>query len=166
MRLAAAGGAEGTVVNIEYRRATPDQIDRLVEIRIEVLRAANRLEDSADLSEVERQSRDYYTKALSDGGHTGFLAFDGERIVGAGGVSFYRVMPTVHNPTGREAYIMNMYVRPEYRRKGIATQILDLLVNDARQSGISCITLEATDMGRPLYEKYGFSPMEHEMELP
>ena len=28
------------------------------------------------------------------------------------------------------------------------------------------ISLEATDMGRPLYEKYGFVKMNHEMELP
>ena len=27
-------------------------------------------------------------------------------------------------------------------------------------------TLEATAMGRPLYEHFGFAPMEHEMELP
>ena len=36
-------------------------------------------------------------------------------------------------------------------------------VRDAR--GIVEITLEATDAGRPLYEKYGFTPMKHEMEL-
>ena len=42
---------------------------------------------------------------------------------------------------------------------------LDLLVNDARKQGVSQIMLEATDMGRPLYEKYGFIKMEDEMEL-
>ncbi|MGX8706420.1 MAG: GNAT family N-acetyltransferase, partial [bacterium] len=86
--------------------------------------------------------------------------------VGAGGVSYYRVMPTYHNPTGVKAYIMNMYVRPAYRRRGIATRLLELLVDDAHARGISCITLEATDAGRPLYAKFGFVPMTHEMELP
>ena len=153
-------------MNIEYRRATADQIDLLVETRVEVLRAANRLDDSADLSEVAAQSRDYYLRALRDGTHTGLLAFDGEDFVGAGGVSYFRVMPTCHNVTGWKAYIMNMYVRPEYRRRGIAARMLDLLVADARGRGIGLISLEATDAGRPLYEKYGFIPMTHEMELP
>ena len=71
-------------------------------------------------------------------------------------------MPTYHNPTGRKAYIMNMYTAPEYRRQGIAIHTLDLLVNDARKQGVSQIALEATDMGRPLYEKYGFVKMEDE----
>lgn len=36
---------------------------------------------------------------------------------------------------------------------------------NARQYGVSQILLEATDMGRSLYEKYGFVKMEDEMEL-
>lgn len=75
-------------------------------------------------------------------------------------------MPTFHNPSGYKAYIMNMYTNPAYRRRGIAYKILDLLVNEARNRNISCISLEATDMGRPLYEKYGFKKMNSEMELP
>ena len=60
---------------------------------------------------------------------------------------------------------MNMYTASEYRRQGIAFHTLDLLVKNARKQGISQITLEATEMGRPLYEKYGFVKMENEMEL-
>ena len=153
-------------MSIEYRRATPDMIDLLVRTRIEVLRAANGLSDDVDMSRVAEESRDYYALALADDTHVGYLAFDGNRFVGAGGVSYYRVMPTYHNPSGAKAYIMNMYVRPEYRRRGIATQMLDLLVQDARSRGIVEITLEATDAGRPLYEKYGFRPMKRDMELP
>lgn len=74
-------------------------------------------------------------------------------------------MPTYHNPTGRKAYIMNMYTSPDYRRKGIAYKTLDLLVSSAKEKGISAISLEATDMGRPLYEKYGFIKMNEEMML-
>ena len=61
---------------------------------------------------------------------------------------------------------MNLYTAPEYRRRGIAYTTLDLLVKEARSKGITAISLEATDMGRPLYEKYGFVRMNHEMELP
>ena len=60
---------------------------------------------------------------------------------------------------------MNMYTAPEYRRQGIAIHTLDLLVKDVRKQGVSQIALEATEMGRPLYEKYGFVKMEDEMEL-
>lgn len=94
-----------------------------------------------------------------------YLVFDGHEFVGASGISFFQVMPTFHNPTGKKAYIMNMYTKPEYRRKGIAYKTLDLLVAEAKQRGIHAISLEATNMGKPLYEKYGFTKMNDEMEL-
>lgn len=153
-------------MNLTYKRATPEDIDILVKTRTEVLRAANKLCADTDMSEVERQSYRYYQKALCDGSHIAYLVFDENCCIGTGGVSFFQVMPTWHNPSGNRAYIMNMYTDPKYRRKGIACKTLDMLVKDARSKGISSISLEATDMGRPLYEKYGFVKMNHEMELP
>ena len=149
----------------EYKRATMEDIDELVRTRIIVLRAANKLSDDEDMSVVEEESKAYYRRVLETGEHIAYLVYDNGAFVGAGGVSFYQVMPTYHNPTGKKAYIMNMYTAPEYRRKGIAIHTLDLLVKDVREQGVSQITLEATEMGRPLYEKYGFVKMEDEMEL-
>lgn len=39
---------------IEYRKATINDLAVLTETRIEVLRAANRLKDNVDMSEVRR----------------------------------------------------------------------------------------------------------------
>ena len=149
----------------KYRKATIEDIDELVRTRIIVLRAANKLSDDVDMSVVEKESKAYYKRALETGEHIAYLVYDNGLFIGAGGVSFYQVMPTYHNPSGKKAYIMNMYTNPQYRRRGIAFHTLDLLVKYAREQGISQIALEATDMGRPLYEKYGFVKMEDEMEL-
>jgi ribosomal protein S18 acetylase RimI-like enzyme len=151
--------------NYEYKKATIEDINELVRTRIIVLCAVNKLSDDVDMSVVEKESYEYYKRALETGEHITYLVYDNGTFIGAGGVSFYRVMPTYHNPTGKKAYIMNMYTAPEYRRKGIAIHTLDLLVKDAREQGASQITLEATEMGRSLYEKYGFVKMEDEMEL-
>lgn len=72
------------------------------------------------------------------------------------------------NLTYKKATIddLDILTKPEYRRNGIAFKTLDLLVGEAKQKGITAISLEATDMGRPLYEKYGFVKMNDEMELP
>jgi len=153
-------------MDLIYKRATLEDINTLVETRIEVLRAANKLCADTDMGEVERQSYLYYQKALSDGSHIAYLVFDESGCIGTGGVSFFQAMPTYHNPSGKKAYIMNMYTNPKYRRKGIAYKTLDMLIKEIKSKGISSISLEATDMGRPLYEKYGFVKMNSEMELP
>ena len=121
--------------NYEYKKATIADIDELVRTRIIVLRTANKLSNDVDMSLVEKESYEYYKNALETGEHIAYLVYDNETFIGAGGVSFYRVMPTYHNPTGKKAYIMNMYTHPEYRRKGIAYHVLQLLTEDAKETG-------------------------------
>lgn len=148
-----------------YRKAGAGDLDELVRSRLMVLRAANGLDEKAELPEVERRSFEYYGRALEDGSHVAYLAYDGDVLVGTGGVSFFQVLPTCHNPSGWKAYIMNMYTHPGYRRRGIARRTLELLVQESRSRGIDRISLEATSMGRPLYAACGFVPLPDEMEL-
>lgn len=117
------------------------------------------------MTRVENASKDYYLDNLASENHIGYLIFDGDTFVGTGGISFYQVMPTYSNPTGKKAYIMNMYTRQEYRRKGIASQTLTILLNEARIRGITSIGLEATEMGRDMYIKFGFVSSADEMHL-
>ena len=153
-------------MNLTYTKATIDDLELLTDTRITVLRAANKLSDNVDMSVVKEESYLYYQDALTNDTHVAYLVFDKNEWVGAGGISFFKVMPTFHNPTGQKAYIMNMYTKPKYRRNGIAYKTLDLLIAEAKRKGITSISLETTDMGRPLYEKYGFVKMNDEMELP
>ena len=66
----------------------------------------------------------------------------------------------------RTALADGTHTAPEYRRQGIALETLRLLVEEIRSRGISAISLEATEMGHPLYERFGFAAMKDEMELP
>lgn len=148
-----------------YRRAGSHDRELLTRLRLEVLRAANGLEEDVDLSRTELESRRYYETCFPEDSHAAWLVFDGEEVVGTGAVSFYKVMPTYHNPSGKKAYIMNMYTRPDYRRRGIAHRVLELLTAEAEMRQIDAVTLEATAAGRPLYEAFGFTAMRDEMEL-
>ena len=147
----------------EFIIAEPGDIDLLVSSRINTLRAANLLDERADLDEVERQSRLYYERAIPSGEHIAYIVLHGCDIVGTGGVSFYSVMPTCSNPSGTKAYIMNMYTHPDHRRRGIARRTLGLLIDAALAAGVTDISLEATAAGRPLYESSGFVSAENEM---
>jgi len=152
-------------MNITYKKADESDIEILIKTRIQVLRNVNNLSEEIDITLLEKESYLYYLSCFQEDSHVAYLAFDGEIFVGSGGICFYNVMPYYHNPCGKKAYIMNIYTNPDYRRKRIAFTILDLLIKEAKNRNISDITLEATSMGRPVYEKYGFNALENEMEL-
>ena len=53
--------------------------------------------------------------------------------VAAVGLLWERVPPTVRNMSGRQAYIMSMYVVPSMRRRGVAKQLITTAVDHARE---------------------------------
>ena len=95
------------------------------------------------------------------GEHVGhdFLAWiadlDGEPAASAA-MMWFPHPPGPINPVGLEAYILNVYTRPEARRMGLARALMDRVVEEARAAGVRRIWLRASDDGRPLYEAMGF----------
>lgn len=51
---------------------------------------------------------------------------------------------------------MNVWTNKDYRRQGIAEKLVTMLIEEARGRGVSEISLDATEAGRPLYRKLGF----------
>lgn len=143
---------------IRYHKAGKEDVELLVKTRVRMLKSVNNALAEADFSPVEKACRDYYLESFEKDLHVAYLVFDGETFICCGGVSFYQVMPNYKNPSGRKAYIMNMYTAQAYRGRGVATQVIGLLVKEAHARNIHVITLDATDMGRPVYERCGFVP--------
>lgn len=76
-----------------------------------------------------------------------------------------REMPSYHNPAGLSGHIMNIWTDPAFRGRGIAWRMLDLLTAAACERGCLTVSLHTTAMGRPLYQRYGFTATDDEMEL-
>ena len=51
---------------------------------------------------------------------------------------------------------MNVYTLPKYRRMGLSKNLLERLVETAKQRGITAFELHATKDGEPVYQKAGF----------
>lgn len=150
---------------MDYRKATINDIPLLVNARLQLLQISNNLSLGSELNHLVEPIQNYYLEEINKNTHVAYLAFIDNNFVGTGGICFYQVLPTFHNPSGWKAYIINMYTKPEYRKRGIAGHILDLLIKESLNRGIDFITLEATNVGRPLYEQHGFVLLNSEMQL-
>lgn len=121
-------------------------------LRINQLREEGAKEDT-DLSPA---LLDYYTRHMADGTFVSWLAVDGERIVGTSGMSFVEKPPYFGCQSGEMGLLSSMYTDPEYRRHGIARELLSRVVGEARRYGCGTVQITASDMGVLLYTDFGF----------
>ena len=147
---------------MEYRIATAKDIDLLMRSRLEMLKVVNDLPQDYQYDDViVNESRDYFL----NGDHITVLVIDNGEVIGCASMSFMRIMPTFSHPTGKRAHLMNVYTRSEYRRQGIARKMVEILIDETWKRGATEISLDATKMGRPLYESLGFKASEECMVL-
>ena len=76
------------------------------------------------------------------------LVHDGLAVAGAWSFS-----------AGGECGIYSLGTHPDFRRRGLARSLMQHVLADAHRNGARIATLQATPMGRPLYESIGFEPV-------
>ena len=148
---------------ITYRKATIDDADMLAQIRVVFLAEANDVKEQDEKDILHHNNKRFMLESFVDNSFAAWVAESDEEIVATSGISFYRLPPNKSCPSGNVAYISNMFTYPQYRKQGIATKLFALSVDEAKQRGCTKISLNATDMGRSIYEKYGFKDVEHDM---
>lgn len=144
---------------IELHKIT--NLETLMKWRVEVILSVFGEHANRELTDANVA---YYARHIADGSHLAIVAsVDGEDC-GCGAICLTDELPSPDNPSGRCAYLMNIYVRTPYRNHGVAHAIVRHLIEEASACGCSKIFLETTDEGRHLYKSIGFEEMENMMK--
>lgn len=148
---------------MQLRLATPQDIEVILHHRREMFREMGG-KYALSLDQYESGSRLYFEAALKAGTYYGVLAeVDGE-IAGGGGVVIADWPGSPLNFEPKRAWILNIYVEPHHRKKGLARNITKALIDWCKENGFQSVALHASEYGRALYEKLGFQPT-NEMRL-
>jgi len=122
-------------------------------------------QDAAILDRMRPTSETFLRDSMPKGAYRGWLAETaGGLIVAGGGIAIVPWPGSPDDPTPRRGWILNIYTEPEFRRRGIARQIMERIVAWCRAEGLLAVNLHASDFGRALYESMGFQPT-NEMRL-
>lgn len=137
---------------ITYNKLTKEHLDTFINMRIKQLREEGATEDIDLIPALN----DYYDRHMADGTFVSWLAMDGDKIVGTSGMSFVEKPPYFSCPSGKIGLLSSMFTDPNYRRMGIAKELLSRVVNEAKEYGCGCVQITASDMGVLLYTDFGF----------
>ena len=139
-----------------FEKATVNDINSLVELRTEYL-----LEDYGEipqdkLSLISHNLPPYFNSHLNNDLFA-FVCRDDDIIAGC---CFLYVSEKPSNPSfinGKTGTVMNVYTRPQYRRKGIGTQLIRAMEKQAAEMGVNTIRLDTFSwQGKEFYEALGY----------
>jgi len=155
---------DGTLAEITIREATLNESAIILHHRRSMFRDMG----EGTVEELDRMvevASPWLARALADGAYHHWLALDSSgRVAGGGGVLLCPWPANPKDPCTQRAVILNVYTEPEFRKRGIARQIMLTILAWVKEQGLRSANLHASDEGRPLYEKLGFEAT-NEMRL-
>ena len=153
-----------TQAEITIREAAPSESAVILHHRRSMFRDM----DEGTVEELDRMvevARPWLAQALADRSYRHWLALDcSGQVAGGGGVLLCPWPPSPQFPCTQRAVILNIYTEPEFRKLGIARQIMQAILEWLQQQGFRAVNLHTSKEGRHLYEKLGFEAT-NEMRL-
>ena len=139
--------------NLTFRQATVEDIPDLIDCRIRQLIDEGQSPDK----DITASNTEYFSEYMESGQMEEWVCEDAGRIIATGAILWFRFPPSFTNGEGLKAYITNIYTDPDYRRRGIAKELLRRVTEEARAYGCGAVQITASDMGVLLYSDFGFA---------
>ncbi len=141
---------------ITYSRATMEDLQSVIDLRLIFAIEFSGQQSPDAVLEFKKYNQQYLERSIQNNSFLVFLARHQGEIVGMGGMVIREQPGSFKNPRGKVGYIMNMYTFPLFRRRGICSAILKLLLEEAGHLGIIAFELHASEIGESVYVQNGF----------
>jgi len=139
-----------------YTLAIPQETVLLTDFRLMLLHEVRGRAEDGTTATLRQGIEAYFPEAIRSGKYMGWMAWAGDVLVGTCGMVVREQPPSYKYTDGRIAYVMNMYVLPQYRGQGIGKMLFAKIMESTAAAGIQKVELHATADGEPLYRKFGF----------
>lgn len=149
-----------------FEKAANKDIEYLTKLRLAYLIEDYGTVDEKELAIIESDLPGYFYKNLNKNIFA-YLGRDEQEVVAC---ALLLVVEKPMSPAfinGKTGTVLNVYTKPEYRHKGYAKKLINMLLKDAADMDLSVVELKATEDGYSLYKWAGFKDAAskyHQME--
>lgn len=118
--------------------------------------AMGRSQDAV-LEAMSRNFEPWVTRMIIEGKYAGWITEEDGTPVASAGLLILDWPPHPLDPSGEHrGYLLNVFVEPQFRRRGLAHALVDLCLAEAHKRRLRVIALHSSDAARPVYEAFGF----------
>jgi ribosomal protein S18 acetylase RimI-like enzyme len=142
---------------MHLRPLTSADLDLVCRHREEMFRESGRPPER--IAAMSGPFRNWLVPRLADGRYFGWVIEDGDApVAGLGMMEIDWPPHPFHPDDDRRGYILNVYVEPHVRRRGLARRLMEQACAEGKRRGLAYLILHATADGRPLYDQLGWTP--------
>ena len=106
---------------------------------------------------MSRSFEPWVARMIAESKYASWIASDDGRPIASAGLLILDWPPHPLDTSGdHRGYLLNVFVEPEYRKRGLAHALVDLCLAEARRRRIRVVALHTSDQARPIYEAFGF----------
>ncbi len=143
--------------SIIIRAADPSEFEIASEFWVSMRRELNMPDEDLAVNWKARCA-DYFRRRHDAGELRWFLAYDGDTVVASAAGFLTDGYPSQICVNRRVGYVAGVYVKPRWRRRGLAAAVTQAAVDWLWEIGCSIVRLHAANNARAIYEKMGFEP--------
>lgn len=152
-------------MSCKFRIAHENEIDKLLEMRLEFVKNVHPEYDSKKMDELSGASLKYIKEHIDKNMYIGFFGEVDNTIVCSTSLLLYHYPPLFSSQYRKIGHLLNFYTRKEYRHRGYGLALMEYVKQYARNNDIYKLDLAATVSSYPLYQKSGFTDAVRFMEF-
>jgi len=143
---------------LTLRRASTADLDTLVEHRRAMFQDMGYTDQTA-MAFMSANFRPWLLAHMNAGDYLAWLISAPDASIAAGtGLWLMDWPPHMIGSGARRGNILNVYTHPNFRRRGLARELMQAALGWCKQNGVDTVILHASPAGRALYESMGFAP--------
>lgn len=113
--------------------------------------------DNQVLDRMAEAHTPWAARMIAEGKYIGWLTETEGKVVAGAGLLLLDWPPHPLDPAATQrGYLLNVYVEPGFRRRKLASHLIEMAMAEARRRRIRVVSLHSTDEGKPLYTANGF----------
>lgn len=143
-----------------YRKLDSNDMDLFIKLRIDFLLESNKDKTEKNKGLIIDALKQYYIKFLSKNEFIGIICEYNGDVISAAFLAINEKPANNNFTNGKIGTLLNVYTYPEYRKNGLSTNIMKIIIEEAKKQNVSEIELIATNDGEKVYKKFGFKEPE------
>jgi GNAT superfamily N-acetyltransferase len=144
-----------------YRKMDINDLDLFIKLRLDFLMELVKDIDNKIVVKIKESLKNYFVKNLPENKFIGIICEYNNNVISTAFLSINEKAANPYFINGNVGTLLNVYTYPEYRRNGLSTKIMEIIIAEAKEYNLSEIDLEATNDGEKIYRRFGFKEPEN-----